>query len=249
MLNFVVIGSQKCGTTWLFDKLKMHPNLYFPVGKEGNYWNQKFYQGDVHRSIYHAAMNGPVVELCHYICGDITPEYAVMSPEQIQVLYAHHPDIHLFLMVRNPILRAWSAIKMTHQYYNMNLANLTDEQAVQGITTGKTAELGQYDVMIQNWLKFFDPAQLEIIFFDDLSTHYRDILSKVCMTLGVEPSFFDQIPNMILQTASMVGTQHPLSASIYAQCLEFYQPSIRFLAHYTNRNLDHWLGNPMSHID
>jgi hypothetical protein len=248
MLNFVVIGSQKCGTTWLFDKLKMHPNLYFPVGKEGNYWNHKFYQGDIHRSIYHAAMNGPVVELCRYVCGDITPEYAIMSPEQIQNLHHHHPDIQLFLMVRNPILRAWSAIKMTYQYYNMDLSTLTDEQAIQGITTGKTAALSQYDVIIQNWLQVFDPAQLHIIFFDDLPTHYRNILSKVCMTVGTEPSFFDHIPDVILKTASMVGLRQSLSSSVYAQCLAFYQPSIHFLANYTGRNLDQWLEHPMSYV-
>lgn len=241
MLNFVVIGSQKCGTTWLFDKLKMHPNLYFPVGKEGNYWNHKFYQGDVYRSIYHAAMNGPIVELCHYVCGDITPEYSIMSLEQIQVLYDHHPDIHLFLMVRNPILRAWSAIKMTYQYYNMNLANLTDEQAIQGITTGKTAALGQYDVMVQSWIKIFDPTQLHIIFFDDLPTHYRDVLNKTCLITNVATDFFDQIPDSILKAPSLVGNNCPLKPAIYHQCLKFYQPAINFLADYTNRNLDHWL--------
>lgn len=240
MLNFAVIGSQKCGTTWLFDKLKMHPKLYFPVGKEGNHWNHKFYQGDVHRSIYHAAMNGPVVDLCGYTCGDVTPEYAIMSLEQIQNLHYHHPDIQLFLMVRNPVLRAWSAIKMTYQYYNMDLANLTDEQAVQSITTGKTAALGQYDRMIQNWLKFFDPAQLHIIFFDDLPTRYRDILNKVCSITNVTTDFFDQIPDSILKAPSLVGNQCPLKPAIYQQCVEFYRPTIQFLEHYTGRNLTAW---------
>lgn len=240
MLNFIVIGSQKCGTTWLFDKLKMHPRLYFPVGKEGNHWNQRFYQDDVHRSLYHAAMNGAVVDLCHYICGDITPEYAIMSLEQIQTLHNHHPDIQLFLMVRNPILRAWSAIKMTYQYYNMDLANLTDERAVQGITTGKTAELGRYDVIIQNWLKVFDPTQLHIIFFDDLPTHYRDVLNKVCAVIDVSTDFFEQISDTILKAPSLAGTSHPLEPSIYNQCLEFYQPTVQFLEHYTGRNLTDW---------
>jgi hypothetical protein len=248
MLNFVVIGSQKCGTTWLFDKLKMHPKLYFPVGKEGNHWNQRFYQGDVHRSLYHAAMNGPVVDLCQYVCGDITPEYAIMSLEQIQNLHQHHPDIQLFLMVRNPILRAWSAIKMTYHYYNMDLANLTDDQAVQSITTGKTAELGQYALILQNWLKVFSSDQLHIIFFDDLPTHYRETLQKVCSITSVATDFFDQIPDALLEVPSLVGNHAPLQPAIYERCLEFYQPSIRFLANYTGRNLDQWLGNLMSHV-
>ncbi|MBF2048254.1 MAG: sulfotransferase [Leptolyngbya sp. IPPAS B-1204] len=241
MLDFVVIGSQKCGTTWLFDKLKMHPRIYFPVGKEGNHWNHRFYLGDVYRSIYHAAMNGPVVDLCHYVCGDITPEYAIMTLEQIRNLRKHHPDVQLFLMVRNPIQRAWSAIKMTYQYHNLDLASLSDERTIQAITTGKTADLGRYDVIIQNWLAVFPPAQLHILFFEDLSVHYRSVLDKCCSIIGVEAGFFEQIPNSVLSTPSMPGKKHHLSFTAYNRSISFYQESINFLASYTGRNLESWL--------
>jgi Sulfotransferase family len=241
MLDFVVIGSQKCGTTWLFDKLKMHPRLYFPMGKEGNHWNHRFYMGDPYRSIYHAAMNGPVVELSCYVCGEMTPEYAIMSLEQIQNLKKHHPDVHLFLMVRNPIQRAWSAIKMTYKYHKLDLSSLTDERIIQAITTGKTAELGRYDVMIQNWLAVFAPSQLHILFFDDLSTRYRDILSKCCSVVGVESGFFEQIPDAVLAAPSLTGSRHPLKANIYNSCIEFYRPAVQFLAEYTGRPLNHWI--------
>lgn len=241
MLDFVVIGSQKCGTTWLFDKLKMHPRLYFPVGKEGNHWNHRFYVSDVHRSIYHAAMHGPVVDLCRYVCGDMTPEYAIMPLEQIQNLKKHHPNIHLFLMVRNPIQRAWSAIKMTYRYYNMDLSSLTDEKTIQAITTGKTAELGQYDVIINNWLSVFEPEQLHILFFEDLPTHYRDVLSKCCSVIGVETGFFEQIPDSLLRSASLKGDSQPLKSSVYNACLNFYRPTAEFLSTYTGRDLELWL--------
>ena len=238
-----MIGSQKCGTTWLFDKLKMHPRLYFPVGKEGNHWNHEFYEGKLYRSLYHAAMHGPVVDLCRYICGEMTPEYAIMPVEQIQNLKDHHPNVQIFLMVRNPIERAWSAIKMTYRYHQLDLAKLSEQETILAITTGKTAALGQYDRIIKNWLSVFDDSQFHILFFDDLTSHYREMLSKVCHAVGAETNFFDQIPNATLQTASMVGLQHPLNNSVYAQCLEFYRPSIRFLADDTDRNLDRWLGN------
>lgn len=241
MLNFVVIGSQKCGTTWLFDKLKMHPRIYFPVGKEGNHWNHRFYLGDVYRNIYYAAMNGPVVDLCHYVCGDITPEYAIMPVEQIQNLKKHHPDVKLFLMVRHPIERAWSAIKMTYKYHNMDLSSLSDEKAIQAITTGKTAELGQYDLIIKNWLSVFPPSQLHIIFFEDLTSHYRYILAQCCSIIGVESSFFEQIPDAILSTPSLKGMAYPLQPRSYESCIDFYYPAIRFLSDYTGRNLSHWL--------
>lgn len=241
MLDFVVIGSQKCGTTWLFDKLKMHPRLYFPVGKEGNHWNHRFYLGDVYRSIYHAAMNGPVVELSQYVCGEMTPEYAIMPLEQIQNLKKHHPDVQLFLMVRNPIQRAWSAIKMTYKYHKLDLSGLTDERAIQAITSGKTAELGRYDLIINNWLSVFEPSQLHILFFDDLSTHYRKMLNQCCSVVGVEASFFDQIPDAVLAAPSMEGVKYPLKANIYNSCIEFYRPAVGFLSKYTGKSLEHWL--------
>lgn len=245
MLNFVVIGSQKCGTTWLFDKLKMHPQVYFPVGKEGNYWNHRFYISDVHRSLYHAAMNGPVVDLCQYVCGEMTPEYAIMPLEQIKTLFHHHPDVQLFLMVRNPIQRAWSAIKMTYQYYNMDLSELTDEKAVQAIITGKTAELGQYDQILDHWLTFFAPAQLQVLFFDDLSTRYRAVLNQCCTQINVAPDFFAQIPDAILAAPSLSGGKQPLKPAVYNRCLEFYRPAINRLSAYTHRDLSHWL-TPLS---
>lgn len=241
MLNFLGIGSQKCGTTWLFDKLKMHPRLYFPVGKEGNYWNHRFYLDDVHRSLYHAAMNGPVVDLGQYCCGEMTPEYAIMPLEQIATLKKHHPDIQLFLMVRNPIDRAWSAIKMTYKYYKMDMSALTPERTVQSITTGKTAELGRYDQILQNWLTYFASEQLHILFFDDLATRYREILRNCCGRIGVAADFFDQIPDRLLIDPSMKGDRNLLSPAVYAACVDFYRPSVEFLSDYTGRDLTVWM--------
>lgn len=240
MLDFLVIGSQKCGTTWLFDKLKMHPRLYFPVGKEGNHWNHKFYEGRHYRSFYHAAMHGPVIDICQYLCGEMTPEYAIMPVEQIQNLKNHYPNIQIFLMVRQPIERAWSAIKMTYRYHHLDLASLSDEEAVLAITTGKTAALGQYDQIIQNWLSVFDASQVHILFFDDLRQGYREMLDQVCQAVGAEADFFSQIPDAVLKLPSMVGGQQRLAGQISSACLEFYQPAISFLQAHTGRPLADW---------
>ena len=38
-LHFLGIGAQKAGTTWLFEKLREHPSLSFPGGKEVHFWD------------------------------------------------------------------------------------------------------------------------------------------------------------------------------------------------------------------
>ena len=218
----------------------MHPRLYFPVGKEGNHWNHEFYEGKLYRSLYHAAMHGPVVDLCRYICGEMTPEYAIMPVEQIQNLKDHHPNVQIFLMVRNPIERAWSAIKMTYRYHQLDLAKLSEQETILAITTGKTAALGQYDRIIQNWLSVFDNSQFHILFFDDLKTGYRSILNQVCFTFGIESDFFSEIPDPLLAQPSMEGVKYSLHQSTYSACREFYRPSVCFLEKFTSRNLECW---------
>ena len=44
MLNFLGIGAQKAGTTWLFENLKRHSQIDFPAGgKEIHFWDE-FYR-------------------------------------------------------------------------------------------------------------------------------------------------------------------------------------------------------------
>ncbi len=38
-VDFLGIGSQKGGTTWLFHMLSRHPQILFPCGKEFHFWN------------------------------------------------------------------------------------------------------------------------------------------------------------------------------------------------------------------
>jgi hypothetical protein len=41
--DFLVIGAQKAGTTWLHDNLNWHPEVWLPPIKELNYFNEKYF--------------------------------------------------------------------------------------------------------------------------------------------------------------------------------------------------------------
>jgi hypothetical protein len=38
-VNFICVGSQKCGTTWLYDNLCLHPDCSMPAIKELRYFH------------------------------------------------------------------------------------------------------------------------------------------------------------------------------------------------------------------
>lgn len=44
MLDFVGIGAQKTGTTWLYEWLKQHPEIHFPYVKEISFWSAHYPQ-------------------------------------------------------------------------------------------------------------------------------------------------------------------------------------------------------------
>jgi hypothetical protein len=39
--NFLIIGAEKAGTTWLYDRLKRHPDIFMPEVKEIHYFNSR----------------------------------------------------------------------------------------------------------------------------------------------------------------------------------------------------------------
>lgn len=42
MLDFLGIGAQKAGTTWMFEWLRKHPEVHFPHIKEISFWNSHY---------------------------------------------------------------------------------------------------------------------------------------------------------------------------------------------------------------
>jgi len=42
--DFLGIGVPQSATTWLFDKLQRHPEVFIPESKELEYFNKKFYR-------------------------------------------------------------------------------------------------------------------------------------------------------------------------------------------------------------
>ena len=39
--TFSVIGAEKAGTTWLYDRLRRHPDIFMPDVKELHYFNHR----------------------------------------------------------------------------------------------------------------------------------------------------------------------------------------------------------------
>jgi hypothetical protein len=106
-LGFFGVGVQKGGTTTLDRLLRLHPDIELPTGrKELHYFDDdEHFDGerprdgytDLHRDFF----------LDRATAGEITPSY-IYWRGALERIKAYNPDARLVVLLRNPVLRAWS---------------------------------------------------------------------------------------------------------------------------------------------
>ncbi len=106
-LGFFGIGVQKGGTTTLDRLLRHHPEVELPSGrKELHYFDDDArFDGTVPRDGYR-----DLHRRFHFdraIAGEITPSY-VYWRGSLERIRAYNPEARLVVLLRNPVLRAWS---------------------------------------------------------------------------------------------------------------------------------------------
>ena len=104
--NFLGIGAQKAGTTWLYKNLRKHPQLYLPETKEIHYFDWYFYKSIKWYCKYFKSAKKT------QITGEINPCYSVLSERKIKLIHKINPKLKIILLLRNPIERAWSQAVM-----------------------------------------------------------------------------------------------------------------------------------------
>jgi hypothetical protein len=104
--NFVIVGTQRGGTTSLYAYLSSHPQVAPAAMKETHFLTDRFTRGlDWYLGLFPATLPPGV------ITGEATP-YALFHPLAAQRLRTVAPDSKVIVLLRNPIERAYSQYAM-----------------------------------------------------------------------------------------------------------------------------------------
>lgn len=186
VVNFVVVGAQKCGTTSLHRYMSTHPEIWMPEQKEiGFFYHEKLYsQGLTKYSEYFR--DAPVES----IVGEASPQY--MYDEFCAERMAKHlPKAKLIFCLRNPLDRAVSHYKMN---FRRGLEKRSFNQVVSDWVGGDRStdpefqyiELGEYGRLIKNFLKFYSMDNMLIIDSRNLKLNKRSTMEEVCKFLSLD---------------------------------------------------------------
>jgi hypothetical protein len=181
--NFLCIGAERSGTTWLYEVLKNHPEVYlYPHIKEINFYSEHYQKGlNWYKQFFVGSRKSSYKAI-----GDISPQY-FHEKEAPSRIAKDLPNIRLILILRNPVNRAFSEYT-----YNKLILNIEDSFMEFLQKKVRAYEIGLYSQHLKRWLKVFPEEQFQIFIFEELMQDKINSLKKISNFLDINYSLLDK---------------------------------------------------------
>ena len=178
--DFLGIGSQKSGTTWLHEQLRAHPGIFLPEEKEQHYFDWNYHKP---LAQYARVFEGAGDR----VCGEITPGYAILDSARIAYLTAVMPRLRVMFLMRDPVERAWSQVVMNVvEIGGRDPATIRDTEWIEWLDEPRVRSRGDYLAILDRWGKHVPSDRMLIGFFEDIRTDPAGLLQRVHRFLGVD---------------------------------------------------------------
>ena len=234
--NFLIIGAQKAGTTFLGRQLEQHPEI-FCYPNEIHYFDKVYNYArglDWYETHFEGSSQFKAI-------GEKTPDYLWANGQGVE---GHMAEVHLniksslpaaklIVVLRNPVQRAVSAAWHIIRSGRVSPFVRFDQLLTDG-NTGPLAghgviEYGHYAEQLTAYLELFSPDEiLVLVFEEDIAARPTDGLKKVCNFLGVDPNhdFSGLADKVNIGRSSLPGL-----------ALTYYCPQLKRVGKHLNRML------------
>jgi hypothetical protein len=203
--NFVIGGTEKSGTTSVFDWLTAHPEVGGSSRKETNFFREGW-TGDLDSD---ARRYGAFFEHCHRqvpIRVEASPAYlgdaATVAPRMRRLA----PDMKVLFILRDPIARLYSSYHFCRSKFFLPQELSFDEyvdrcfafdQRLQGARQLgldewflKALRIGCYSEFIATFRDELSPGQVKVMFFESLREDACAFMVELSAFLPIEPGFW-----------------------------------------------------------
>ena len=241
MIDFLIIGARRCGTSWTHWYLRQHPEIYMPASKEFHFWHKALYKGMTIEEY-----NECFSDKGNRLAGEATPAYGRMSVEEIQRVYDYKPDLKFIYIIRNPIELGWTTFLRYEKCSPPDLQDIVEWRNRDNTHT----DLYDFESQLRNWYKVFPKEQICVLEFSDLKNKSVEFLVSILEFLNIENrDFFNE---MNFEVVGSYGTSQnrnenfkPMDTNIPDDIFEYFQnwmgDGIKSLSQFLNRDLSHWI--------
>ena len=235
--HFLVIGTQKGGTTSLHHLLARHPGIYLPAVKEVHYFSQHFHQSlQWYANHYQDAKPGQ-------LRGDITPFYLfhLAAPARIRAVL---PRVKMIVLLRDPVERTLSqyfhARRNGYEQLELEEALEAEEERTIGADAVVTAPDGihysyqkhtylsrsRYAEQLQRFLELFPRRQILVLRSEDLFSRTEQCWDALLSFIGAAPL---PLPVPLPHSNSGQGEASAVSVSLKRKLRAQLEPTYEWL--------------------
>ncbi len=204
-LDFIGIGVEKGGSTWLGKCISEHPEIWFPKGREIYFFNDV----DAHflkftTTKYERGIKWYKSQFVHCPNGKKKGEWAITyicTKKTARRIKKHFPEVKLIAVLRNPVDRAFS------QYlYEVRLGLIDKSMSFEEVLKVRPdyTQKGYYAKQIKDYLEFFRKDQLLILIYEKVKESPEKYVKKVWNFLGLEDKNY--IPPSLKKRINTAGT-------------------------------------------
>ena len=196
--DFLVIGAQKAGSTWIYDRLKEHPEVFMPKAVELLYFNKPDYADPKLREAYFENFSGAGG---FKRVGEKTPGYfwttdrtrSTTQPPQnfnnnipASVKDVLGDKVDFIASLRHPVWRAISAFG-----HHAKRDRIDPEKPLRDVAHGLgILDIGFYGAHLDAWVSAVGKDRLEVLIFeDDIVDDPINGFRKLCKFLKVDETF------------------------------------------------------------
>jgi Sulfotransferase domain len=251
--DFLIIGSQKCGTTSLYNYLTQHPCIYPAFTKEVGYFD-RYYSGDLnwyrshfpsslHKYYRHNLRKRP------FLTGEASTGYIVI-PQALQRIAHIMPHIKLILLLRNPVDRAYShyhhsrrrgretcSFEEALQQETARIGRHWQHMIAEGVYSLEVDDyayrrIGIYVHQVQVLMRLFPREQVVIVTTEQLARSPEAVFTRVVRFLELPPW---QLRNFERHNS---GSYAQMAEATRARLVEYYQPYNQALYAYLGMKFD-----------
>lgn len=191
--NFLGIGAQRAATTWIYNCLKEHPDVFVPEIKEVQYFSNNYSKRlSYYENFFKKYNNESAI-------GEISPEYLHYCdcPTRIKKTLG---DVRFIVVLRDPVERAFSAYLFFDQYKNLSFM-----EAINNYPALLSA--GLYASQLKSYFSIFNENDFLILLYEDLQSNNKDYVKKIYEFLNVDPVFTTSMVDRSVNTKIFPKTQ------------------------------------------
>jgi len=210
--NFLIIGAQKSGTSWLSECLREHPDVYISEQKEIYFFSDYYAQDLAWYESHFQGWSGQAA------VGEATPGY-MWNPHASSRIQTTLGPVKLLASLRHPVDRAYSAF-----WHHLSRGRIPVDADFrtwfhQDHCFGLYSR-GNYFTQLQRYLKCFPQDKLFVLIYEEMTKNPQQAIADCFAFLGVDTRFVPgQLETRVNKTRAISMIPNRLRAFRWAKDL------------------------------